>query len=116
MFVKFWKPRKSWLDMPAKDRQEFVQRAQNGMAEIAKQGLKTLAWLQLDAVTPGHDTGFTFCSVYQVPDRNTAIQFHNAMMNFGWYKHFEQVNGIGEIESPGAVLARVLQLQPEQSA
>lgn len=114
MFIKQWKPKPSWMVMSLEERKAFVERAQKFLAPLAKMGLETIAWFQVDPNEKINNCSFHFCSVYRAKDKKVVDEFQKAMIDFNWYDHFEQENAIGIAESPGKVLTRVMTLPQEK--
>lgn len=110
MFIKLWNPKPAWYALSEPDREAFIAQAQEGMKSVSERGLETLGWMELRDEDNHKGSGYKFASVYKVDDRYDAIHFHNAMEKFGWYRYFDQVNVVGKLEGPGAVLGRIMAL------
>jgi hypothetical protein len=110
LFIKFWKPKDAWYELANKERVSFIKEAQRQMLEVSSRGLETVGWAEIEPATPEHDSGYRYVSVYKAPDKTTMDKFHTSMINFHWYYYFEQVNAVGKLESPGAILGRVVEL------
>lgn len=111
LFVKLWNPKQAWYALSDPERQAFIAKGQEAMVAMSEKGLETLGWMELRNEDNHKKSGYQYCSVYRVKDRYVAIQFHNVMEEFGWYDYFDQVNAIGKIEGPGAVLGRIMALK-----
>ena len=109
LFVKLWKPKQAWHELSKQERLKYVKQALDIMYSISST-IETIAWMDIVDMENKHDTPYHYCSVYKFYDKYDADVFHNKMIKFKWYDYFEQTNILGEIESPGAVLNRIIQL------
>lgn len=111
LFVKIWRTKPSWDNLSLERRMEYLEKAKLGMVEISRNNLKAVGWFEVSMHgTPEHEIDYQYCAVYETSHKEGMVTFHNIMHKYGWYKYFEQINIGGELESPGAVLDRILHL------
>ena len=108
LFVKLWTPKPSWEDLPQEKRISFIKKAQEMMQSVSERGLETVGWIEIDSDSTIHNSGYQYCSVYKTPSKESANEFNVSMQKFGWYDYFDQINATGQLQSPGAVLAKVV--------
>ncbi len=115
LFVKLWTPKPAWYELPLEARVSFIKKGQETLHNISHT-METIAWMEVLESEAPHKGPYTYCSVYKFYDKYDADVFHKTMVKFKWYDYFEQINVVGEVESPGAVLQRVISLQQKRDA
>lgn len=109
-FVKIWTPKPIWYEMSLEERHNYIKKAQQGMIVVSELGLETIAWFEMESNNPDFQGKHRYCSIYKMKEEDMVAAFDKAMKEFQWYDYFEQTNVTGEMESPGALLEKVLKL------
>jgi hypothetical protein len=109
-FLELWSPKPSWISMSKADRQAIVDQLGKLTTPIVQSGsIDVLGWGKADPAVD-HPEGRQYFSVWRAPTREALDKLRAAIVQGGWYEHFDQVNVTGELTTPDAVIAEHLSM------
>jgi len=105
VFLELWNPKPTWHSLSAADRQSLMGRLGQATTPIAQAGgIEVLGWGKADSKVD-HSEGHQYFAVWRSPTREALDQMREVILKGGWYDYFDQVNVVGELRTPDAVIA-----------
>ena len=108
MYLELWSARKAWLDLTSDERKAYFGRVSGAIADLTGSGSETLAFALNDTDTDRR-ADHEYLALWQMPDRETAVEFERRLEELGWYDLFDQKNMRGESITAEACLDHMLQ-------
>ena len=102
-YIEVWNAKPTWLALSQQARQDYISQIVPAIGEMAKAGIEPLSWGFNDPDTP-HRAGYEFFAVWQMPNKEAALTFEQAVEQAGWHEYFEQYNLRGEGGPPDPVI------------
>ncbi len=108
-FIELWSARQSWLDLPQKERVEYMAQLSPGLKMFAEAGVEFGAWGKNDA-TQDHRGNYTFFAIWKFPNEELILQLENILAEAKWYDYFDQQNISGSSQTPQEVIGMMIEM------
>ena len=110
LYVELWTPRQAWLDLSQEERREFFNQVGGEIQALTSEGIQIVGFA-LNGQETAHRSDFQYIAVWQMPSQEHVEMLEESVSQAGWYEYFEQENASGELISPTAALADMVQLK-----
>ncbi|MEE6175841.1 haloalkane dehalogenase [Mycobacterium sp. 050134] len=111
IFVELYRYRPAWTDLPAAERESFVNRIADAIGDLRSRGVEVLGFGANDPDTDRR-APYDFFSVYRAPDPGTRRLIETGIAASGWYDYFDQINIGGAALTPLGALSQNILLRP----
>lgn len=111
IFIGLYRYRQAWTDLPAAERESFVNRIAGAIGDLQSRGVEVLGFgandPEIDCRAP-----YDFLGAYRVPDPGTRRLIEAGIAASGWYGYFDQINIGGTALTPLGALSQNILLRP----
>ena len=108
VFIELWTMNAAWARLDRAGRETLVTALGTSTGEIiAAEGIEAVGWGFSDS-TVDHPEGRQCFSVWRAPTSSALQRLAQAIVDGGWYRYVDQVNVLGELHAPEAVIGRLL--------
>lgn len=108
-YIELWKAKQAWLDLSMKERGEYMEQVGPAIQELLDKGIEIISWGTVDADTH-NKIDYDFFGIWRVPSVALAREFEAIVDGAGWYNYFDQVNAMGNEETPQDVIPKIISL------
>lgn len=92
--VELWKPRDNWYDLPAAEKQRFLDGGRENIATLEGRGIKLIGIYRCRGF--GDWDGMAF---FECPDADSVEAVAEGSESHDWYRYFEGDNIVGTVQS-----------------
>jgi hypothetical protein len=110
IYVELWNAKNTWLALSEEDRRAYVANIGPAMAALTKAGVELLGFAVNDDDTE-HRANYRYIAVWRMADKALAMRLEETVVESGFYKYFEQVNGRGSLISPDVAFGDMVGLK-----
>lgn len=108
-YIELWKAKQDWLDLSQEERGNYMTALGPAIQQLTENGVQILSWGKNEASTFARGD-YDYFAVWSFPNQESAGQFEKMVEGAGWYNYFDQVNVMGNTDSPQAVIGQLIGL------
>ena len=108
-YIELWKVKKSWRNLPKKERADYLSKLAPAIQHFADNGVKVLSWGENDKET-FKKAAYDYFAIWSFPNDELVKEFENLIDGAGWYEYFEQVNVCGDATSPEEIIGKLIEI------
>jgi hypothetical protein len=108
-YIELWKAKQAWLDLTKEERGAYMTALGPAIQQLVDNGVHIVSWGTNEASTFSR-ADYDYFAVWTFPDKEAVQDFEKLVEGAGWYNYFDQVNGMGNTESPQEVIGKMIEL------
>ena len=108
-YIELWKAKQAWNDLSKEERGNYMGALGPAIQQLLESGVQIVSWGVNDGSTFSR-LEYDYFAVWTFPNSEAAQGFEKMVEGAGWYTYFEQVNVMGNAESPQDVIGKLIHL------
>ncbi|NRB53676.1 MAG: hypothetical protein HRU41_38850 [Saprospiraceae bacterium] len=108
-YIELWKAKSTWLNLSMEERGNYMEKVGPAIQQFLDKGIEIISWGVVEAETH-HKIDYDFFGIWMLPTVELAREFEAMVEAAGWYEYFEQVNAMGNHETPQDIIPKIINL------
>ena len=108
-YIELWKAKKTWTDLSKEERSNYLAALGPAIEQLISSGTEIISWGS-NAPSTFNKAEYDYFAVWSFPDADAAVNFEKLVEGAGWYNYFDQVNLMGNKQTPEQVMGKMIDL------